>query len=410
MSAVAQNSMTAHVETAHVAASEGAASDGAASAVRKVKVCLAVARNNTKKDSIRDFHDLLDDESLRFAYEKKPQYDRAAEDIIQMATSHAGFRLERDQVICPVVVVHESDDISFEMAEMNVTFGNVNSRPKMITSKTMKMDILAKMQGIEGEGVCKDEVHGVFVGLKGIECLVLMSLRATAMHLEEIQNGAQRSERTGRYISETRALHRCLSLMTALAPYIHSFDDDNDIAYGFKSSVVNGNSQRVTKSQVHVSKLLWRGLFEGHPSLMAPSLLDRVFQTRSKKRKADEIQHPDTGGKTPQVLAQVHPSYGGKQALKEVQVEEDITLDAEDILETLTTTLDNRRQSIGDQTVDQLCYFVTKYRETVCDDVFIQDLGDLCALKHPETELQQQMKEYLENPDCAQLRDEMNAF
>lgn len=387
------------------------AGPGATSATTKVKVCFAEARNNTKKDSIHDFQDLLDDESPRFVYEKKNQYVRDAADIIQMASCNSGFRLEHDQVICPVVVVQEGDEISFEMAEMNVTFGDVKNRPKMLTSKAIKMDILAKMQGISEDGVCKDECHGIVVGLKDIECLVLISLTDTTMRLEEIQNGAQRSERTGRYRSETRALHRCLSLLAGLAPYIHSFGDD--IAYGFKTSVVNGFSQRVTKSQVHVSKLLWRGMFEGHRSLMAPSLLDRVFQTRSKKRKAeDEIQveaQSVAAGKSPAMISQAFKSYAGKQAHKVVQAEEDVTtLDADDILETLTTTLDHRRQSIGDKTVDCLSYFVTKYRETVDEDVFIQDLGDMCVLKHPETALHRQMQECLEAPECSQLRREID--
>jgi hypothetical protein len=403
MSAAAQETNMAAQHGCSAAATS--AGPVATSAVVKVKVCFAEARNNTKKDSIHDFQDLLDDESKRFSYEKKDQYVRTAADIIQMATCQAGFRLEHDQVFCPVVVVQESDDISFDMATLNVTFGDINNRPKMMTTKAMKMDILSKMQGTDVDGVCKDQCEGVLVGLKGIECLVLISLRDTAMRLEEIQNGAQRSERTGRYRSETRALHRCLGVLAGLAPYVHSFGDD--VVYGFKTSVVNGNSQRVTKSQVQVSKLLWRGIFEGHRSLMTPSLLDRVFQTRSKKRKAEDDnqveEHPVTAGKS-----HAFKSYAGKQALKVVQDEDDTTtMDADDIVDTLTTTLDHRRQSIGDKTVDYLSYFVTKYRETVEDDVFIQDLGDMCANKQPETELQDQMNEFLEAPECSQLRTDL---
>jgi hypothetical protein len=141
--------------------------------------------------------------------------------------------------------------------------------------------------------------------------------------------------------------------------------------------------------------------------------VDRVFQTRSKKRKTndehEQVERPM--GKSPAMVSQAFKSYAGKQAHKVVQDEDDTnTMDADDILETLTTTLDHRRESIGDTMVDYLSYFVTKYRECVDDDVFIQDLGDVCVFNHPETELNEQMKEILEAPECAQLRVDLEQF
>jgi hypothetical protein len=206
--------------------------------------------------------------------------DPYATGLVELARRHAGFRIERDHVVCPVVVVRESDELSCEMATLDITFGNektkTSSGPKMMTQPGMKVDILSKMQGRPIESICRDKCDGVLVGLKDIECLVLISMKATDMHLDEIQNGVQRDALTGQYASDTIALFRCLDVMARLAPYIHTFG--NDIVYGFRTPVVIGSSQRVTKSHVRVSKLVWRGIFDGHPVLMAPSFLKRVFE------------------------------------------------------------------------------------------------------------------------------------
>lgn len=214
--------------------------------------------------------------------------DPYAVDIVELARQHAGFRMKGDHVICPVVVIKESDDLSFEMAELDITFGDATRHPRMMTQTPMKMDILSKMQGRPVDNVCKDACNGVFVRLKGIECLVLISMRATDMRLDEIKNAVPRDDFTGEFASDCIALCRCLDVLARLAPYIHTFD--NDVVYGFRTPVVNGNSQRVTKSQVKVSKLLWRGLFDGHPVLMAPSLVNRVFQLRRRNTKNTQNQ------------------------------------------------------------------------------------------------------------------------
>jgi hypothetical protein len=215
--------------------------------------------------------------------------DPHATGIVDLARRYAGFRVEQDQVMCPVVVVKESDDLSFEMAELNITFGNTNTCPLLMTQTRMKMDILSKMQGRPVDNVCKNQCEGVLVGLKGIECLVLISLKATDMRLDEIQNAVQRDAFTGHYASESIALCRCLEVLTRLAPYVHTFGDG--VLYGFRTPVVNGRSQRVNKSQVRVSKLLWRGLFEGHPVLMESSLVNRVFQPRNRRRDPIDAQN-----------------------------------------------------------------------------------------------------------------------
>jgi hypothetical protein len=215
-----------------------------------------------------------------FSEEKKRrEEDPEVKGIIDLAkmynTIRGGFRLEDDHVICPVVVIKESDDLSFEMAELNISFGNATRRPMMMTQISMKMDILSKMQGRSVNDICRDQCDGVLVRLKGIECLVLISLKATDMRLEnEMENGI--SSPRGHYADESIALCRCLDVLVRLAPYIHTFDNDG-VLYAFRTPVVVGNSQRVTKSQVRVSKLLWRGIFDGHPVLMAPSLVNRVF-------------------------------------------------------------------------------------------------------------------------------------
>lgn len=236
------------------------------------RVCIAQPRRSIRVDAMTGpVEAMMDSGVIQWKLD-----DPHATGLVEMARQIAGFRIEHDRVICPVVVVRESDELSYDMATLDITFGDVNDRPKMMTQSNMKLDILSKMQG--RPDVCRDQCHGVLVGLKGIECLVLISLKATDMRLHEIQNGEQPDGLTGHYASETIALFRCLDVLARLAPYVHTFGDG--IVYGFKTPVVNGNSQRVTKSHVRVSKLLWRGIFDGHPILMAPSLVERVFQPR----------------------------------------------------------------------------------------------------------------------------------
>jgi hypothetical protein len=341
----------------------------------------------------------------------RDEYMQAGRDMFVLATlSDKRFEFQHDRVHCPVVVVRESDDISFEMSTLDVTFGTATARPLMMTSIDIKNDLLSKMQDRQIKNICKDECHGVLVGFKDVECLVLISLTDTAMRLQEIES---RSERH----SDTVALQRCLGLLVGLGPYIHSCEDG--IIYGFKTKVVGGQSQRVTKNQVRVSQPLWRGLFRGHRVLMAPALLDRVFQNRGRRRSRQEFETTgtetstgtETGivmGKSPSITSLATKMCAGK-ACKVVQDTEDaISPDAEDVKETLTTTLEQRRHCIGDDLCEYLVRFVTRYRDTVDEDVFIQDLGDLCILNAPEQVLHDRIKEYIEAPQCDALFNEFN--
>jgi hypothetical protein len=346
---------------------------------------------------------------------RQQRYVQAGVDMFNLAMmSNARFHFENDRVYCPVLVVRESDEMLFEMARMDVTFGTARARPLMMTSIDIKYDVLSKMQGRPIGSICKDECHGVLVGFKDVECLVLMSLTDTAMRLQEIESGSERH-------SDAVALQRCLGLLVGLGPYIHPSDDG--IIYGFKTKVVGGQSQRVTKNQVRVSQPLWRGLFQGHRVLMAPELLDRVFQNRGRTRSRQEFEAPtpatdtgtDTGtetdivlGKSPSITSLATKTCAGR-ALKVVQNEEDpIPQDADQIMETLTTTLEQRRQCIGNDTCEYLKNFVTRYRETVEEDVFIQDLGELSLLNAPEQVLKDRIKEFVEAPQCIDLLNEFN--
>lgn len=310
------------------------------------------------------------------------------------------FEFEDDRVRCPVVVVRESDEIWFDQATLDVTFGTAKSRPMMMTSTDIKCDILSKMQDKPINSICKDACNGVLVGLKNAECLVLISLTDTAKRLEEIEHGSERH-------SDTVALRRCLGLLAGLGPYLHSGEDG--VIYGWKTPIVSGNSQRVTKSQVRVSEPMWRGLFQGHRDLMAPSLLQRVFQSRSRRRpRQEEATVPS--GKTPRYIASLATKSHGSNALKVVRNEEPIPTEAEEVMEKLTAKLEQRRSCMGDTLCDTLVSFVAKYRKTVNNDVFIQDLGELCILNAPEEVLKRSIGEFIEAPECEALSKEFNGI
>lgn len=63
----------------------------------------------------------------------------------------------------------------------------------------------------------------------------------------------------------------------------HLVTNDQGVPMGAVTKLVIGNSRKITQNQVHVSKLKWRLMFEGHPMMDRP-VLDRVFQIRSRRR------------------------------------------------------------------------------------------------------------------------------
>lgn len=378
-------------------------------------VCFAIARNNTKKDAIHeDFEMLVDQESsvyrkCKYTDSNVPQVT----DLLELAKQIQGFQIQEGKVFCPVVVVSEHGDYEIAASKMDITFGSHINRAKMMTSVNIKRDILKKLQGVESvDDINKDEYKGLMVGLKGIETLVLMPLQHTEMRQKELEQAAreqgQENDRDVHHASDRYMRKRATKLLIALRDHIHTFDQET--AYGFKTNVVIGHSQKITQSQVSVSKLLWRGLFEGHKDLMKNSILEMVFQVRHRKR-----DRPTEAGKTPEWVKRYYPSTAGKQAVKTVPKTASVPTDAmtnpETMQRILIENIESRTGEIGDATARYLTTFLKTYLTCVSGDDFIQHMTEAAQQASPEDVLLTSIPGILESTQsCSDLKKELESI
>jgi hypothetical protein len=394
-----------------IAMSENLAIPEGSIAQRRLEVCIAEAKNNTRREIIRDFKGLLDEnKSIRLRRDGFQKYVKNVSRILDLAIKIQGFKIDETQseVKCPVVVVGESSDLEIAASSFNVTFGTDQERSKMMTTKKIKEDILSKMQMVSPMDISKDPCQAVIVGLKDIECLVMIPLQDTKLRARDIEQERPRNPDTGLLPNETKALRRCVGILIGLEEWIHSFDSNT--IYGFRTNVVIGHSQKISQSQVYVPKLLWRGMFQSHETLMTDDLFDRVFQPRSKKRKSptssetktetqkeDEgttSKHPSTGGKHPSML-QIgkHPTTSQKVITQETVVS------ADDVQERLEAKLNERHQTMEPETLEYLLRFVCEFRDVVHDSDYVSELHESMMSDDPETTLKETIQSIFEDPE-----------
>lgn len=396
---------------------------------RNQAVCIAQPKNNTTRNCFCDFDSLVDTGKslgLNCTYEQNTLPD--IEPLMEMARNIAGFKIGQGKVFCPVIVVSESNGFKFEESKLDITFGNQTNRSKMMTSVNIKRDILKKLQDVPNVNeINKDEYKGVMVGLKDIETLILIPLQNTRMRKLELEEAARQQEEESNdnvHKKSDRVMRkRAMRLLIALKDVIHSFDEN--VIYGFKTNVVIGHSQKITQSQVSVSKLLWRGLFESHKTLMDGVLLAQVFQVRRRPATAGQKRpRATTGGKSPAYLEEQFPAFLEEQvktarassssgkALKQIQTDQTLCAydDAKTMQRVLLSNFESRNGDIGQATIQYVTRFVEKYLDCVGDETFITNMMEAAQHASPEDPLIEGIPAMLEDPKCSELKTELESI
>lgn len=356
------------------------------------------ARSSPPREWKNLFEDLIDEKSVSF---DRREFERDGtipnmSDLIELAKAKQGFKIDDDRVTCPVIVVAESNVFSYEAAEMVICFGTDDHRPILMPKEEFKKPILAKMQGVSEHEVSKEACKALIVGLIGIECLVLLPLQDTALRQQDIQQDKERDPVTNRLPNETEAIKRCCRYLIGLERHIHIFDDTG--IYGFQTPIVSGNQQKLTKNQVYVPHLLWKGMFKSHPSMMEDALLKKVFIPVSKKRKEQEApktQKP--AGKSPSYRHEAlkRRSTGGKYP----QLDGTAHLESKDVRHGLLVELKKAKSQIDPYVYSYLKRFVKKFHEHINEHEYVAELGGFLKSDNPTSELVEYTNELREDPE-----------
>jgi len=362
---------------------------------RKIDViCFVKPKNSTKSTTIFDFMSLVSEkESIQKSFRYRPSRIPDPLALIEEARKNAGFRIFEHKVVIPLIVVRESTDfetIEYGSAIMDMTFGTIKSRPKMMTSVCMKSRILAILQNTDTTRICRREYTALFVGLKDLEAAILIPLQNTFMRNRE-RRRPQEGEGYIHEMSDKVARFKAHSTLVALRPYIHEFDPDK--IFAVKTNIVIGNEGKITKNQVAVSKILWRGLFNNHPILMGPQILEEVFQVRSRTRPPPppppSRPHPSTAGKSIDPLS---PRGGEIETIEN------------DTYTNLLASIEARSVDIGRPVVDFLKTFLSGYVEVMEPFFFMYNLEHLIDHPTPEDVLLENLPTLLDHEECSTLR------
>lgn len=387
------------------------------SELKRQLICIAKAKHRTGKGSIRNFQELMDEKATK----PKPctYHDDVIPDItslLELAKAKEKFYKVNDgKIKCSLIVVSESDELEFSETEIDVTFGSARSRPKMMTSVGIKTNVLTRLQRVEEDKISKNEYKGVMVGLKGLESLVLIPLQNTRMREEELEQAyRQQGQEAEENIHRRSDLHmrkKMLRLLIALKDHIHQFEEG--VIHAFETKIVIGGMQKLTQSQVGISKLFWRILFDGHDYMMSDKIIAQAFQTRPRNPRRREIS--DTAGKTPEYQQDQQAKFKRVKYGKAAKhVADTITLeeydDAPTMQRVLLESLESNSGDMGDATKKYLTMFVEKYLEIVGNDAFIANLTPSVQHPMPEDALLESIPALLEDPQCSNLKHDLDAI
>ena len=371
------------------------------------------ARQSPPRDINVDFEDLVDTKkSLTFDRQDFEQIGSIPDvtGLIDLAKEKQGFKIETNEVVCPLIVVRESNAFSYEMTELTVTFGTSKHRPKLMAKDSIKRRVLAKMQGVSEYDICKDACKGLLVGLKGIECLVLLPLQDTELRQQDIEQGKERHSETGLLPNESKAIERCCQILIGLGDHINTFDDTS--IHAFQTPIVSGNQQKITQSQVYVPKLLWKGLFKNHPKMMEDKLVNRVFVRVLTRKRSEGSGDGEVEGSTDGTGDGAGGSQSGKspsyrhEALKRrstagkyPKMDAIGLLTSEDVQTGLLTALGKKKIHTDPFVYRFLEMFVTEFREVVDEHDYVAEMGEFLSSTEPVPELIEYTNGLGENPD-----------
>ena len=369
---------------------------------RVARFCFAKPRRSVNHVEMNDIKALTNDkESIKRAVNYFPSRIPDVIDLIDLARRIQGFQTLEGRLLAPSVILRESLGFNLEYASelVDISFGNERTGPKMITSKHRKSRILGIMQKREIHKIDKGEYKALLVGLKDIETLVVIPLQNTDKRIDERSEASEATENIHER-SDRNARFQAYRTLIALQPYIHTFsiDGEPEVIHAFMSNIVIGNEGRLTKNQVAVSKLMWKGLFNTHPTLMSEEILSQVFQVRSRKRPREDT--PDDA--PPE---QPHSSTAGKAILPPRPQRTAASTDEEgDTYTTMMQTIEARSVDISRPVVDFLKTFVSGYVEVIDPFTFMYDLDPIMSHPTPEDVLLESLPTFLAHEECADLK------
>ena len=374
----------------------------------------AKAQTSTKFETIYDFMSLLDHkESPKKRIAFTGLDSDTIESFLRTARSIGGIKMGK-RISCPVICMHESDEFTYSTGTVEVTMGTDLQRPKFLPTKSQKMDILSKLQ-IESDFFYDGEYPALVVGLREVECLVIIPMICS----ESMENDPDHSKRIGR--------RRAIRKLLAIRDHIHQFEEG--VVYGFPVNLVNGNDGKITKSQSFVTKLLWRGLFDGYPKLNTEEIYRIVFKNRgSSKRKRDSDQpqtppphHPTTGGK--QLLYEdlrapfagkgkgLFSTIRGKTLMDDGSMEECLEEPTE-IATYLTARFTEIAPTIGVPIAQLLISFLNKARDYLSDEEYCFEFHQFTVMDAEQAaqELDQRIDEIIEEYRLGELDEELETL
>lgn len=203
------------------------------------------------------------------------------------------FRVDFQQgkVWCPCCVISEVSkrtQLVYHMASIEIILGNETARPKMMANSDDKKKILKYLQG--KTTIDTSEYQGLITRLKDYQCLVLIPGKLTRM---KARMQSERSITEEHYQRKTEFFF--CKVLASLADHVVKDNEESPIAV-FQKFVI-GNSGKITKSQITLSKMLWKVMFDGCENLMHADVLTDIFRVRPKRTRSVQI-----AGKTPALV------------------------------------------------------------------------------------------------------------
>jgi len=299
-----------------------------------------------------------------------------------------GYKVDFGQrmINCPALVISERSTrttLKYSLCDVDITLGNDNARPKLMHQGKRKELVLKLLQGKNSvDNIDRREYEGLLTKIKDRECIVIIPGQLTRMNPGELTGEEkERHDRKARYFFS--------KVLATLADNVVC-DDEDGSPFAVHQKIVIGNSGKITQSQIAISKMLWKTMFDGHEIMMQEDLLQDVFRVRPKKRasSSSSYERSFTCGKSlavRQSLGKKLRSTSGKKLIAFPHHENN-----EPNVTTYDTIKDTIKMKTYDLTPEMVCHLIsmlTKLRDHLPEEDFENILETI--------------KQYGENPEDA---------